>query len=836
MADDRVDVKFGAQTGELKNGVDEAKDAVQSSTKRMSESFKAMSAQITGSMNEVHAAVSGGVERIGAAFEKVNSIFLAATAVLAGGKMFKDAVKETVAMNVEAMKLATTMGITTETASGLISALDHIGVSTEQFTGATKMLGRGLATNEKAFNDLGVETRDSSYHFRDMTGIMLDVNKALAGIAEGTDREIAGKKLYGRSWDEVRKIIKLTAEEMEHGKERAKELGLEVGPEKAAQTAEYKLQMRELHQTFSAIGKVVGDAVLPMLTAMGQWFNEIGPTVVNVFRAAVNTLISALDLMGLAIVTLWDIAKGVFMSIGTLVGSVAIAIKQAATGHFKDAAATMGSIGETVKGVWIGVTDDIEQHTKNAADRMQKRWGMIAPAKSVPKTGGNRITGDEGKKDEKSENQVAVWREELEKRKEAEKDFFKESTDADLAFWQAKLATLTGSSKEEVKNRTEVGHIIFGLEQKMAIDTLQAQIQGFKAQSDAAMKGSKERIQIATGEAVWIKKHYGEGSKEYAAAQREIQKMQLEYADDQIKRAEMVFEKEKELGDLSLGEEKQRIEYLKNIGAINAQQEIAALQNIENQKYAIEVNALQQKIAATKQGSIEEQKALNDLEVLEKKHNGTMLGLSLKGSQEQLSTWNNAFDSIAGSFNQSVTKMITAGGTLQDFMKSMATSILNTFIDIGLKWVEQLLWQSIVTKTTNVDLAASLAALYAVAAMSSVATIPGVGWAMAPGVGSAAYAEGMGYSAMASASQGYDIPAGINPVTQLHASEMVLPKEYANVIRGMANGGGSSGGGDIHFNVSAIDAGGVANFFRANGKAIAAAVRQQSRNFNPAVS
>lgn len=47
---------------------------------------------------------------------------------------------------------------------------------------------------------------------------------------------------------------------------------------------------------------------------------------------------------------------------------------------------------------------------------------------------------------------------------------------------------------------------------------------------------------------------------------------------------------------------------------------------------------------------------------------------------------------------------------------------------------------------------------------------------------------------IASAEGGYDIPAGTNPVTQLHEKEMVLPKAQADVIRGLANGTGSSGG------------------------------------------
>jgi len=71
--------------------------------------------------------------------------------------------------------------------------------------------------------------------------------------------------------------------------------------------------------------------------------------------------------------------------------------------------------------------------------------------------------------------------------------------------------------------------------------------------------------------------------------------------------------------------------------------------------------------------------------------------------------------------------------------------------------------------------------------------------AMGPVVGPvmAGVIRGMGYASagivigttIASAEGGYDIPAGVNPVTQLHEKEMVLPKAQAEVIRGLANGG-----------------------------------------------
>lgn len=61
------------------------------------------------------------------------------------------------------------------------------------------------------------------------------------------------------------------------------------------------------------------------------------------------------------------------------------------------------------------------------------------------------------------------------------------------------------------------------------------------------------------------------------------------------------------------------------------------------------------------------------------------------------------------------------------------------------------------------------------------------------GYASAGMVAGMAI-AEASAEGGYDIPAGTNPVTQLHEREMVLPREHADVIRGLSANGGAGGG------------------------------------------
>lgn len=91
----------------------------------------------------------------------------------------------------------------------------------------------------------------------------------------------------------------------------------------------------------------------------------------------------------------------------------------------------------------------------------------------------------------------------------------------------------------------------------------------------------------------------------------------------------------------------------------------------------------------------------------------------------------------------------------------------------------------------------------ATSSYKAMAGIPFIGPALGAAAAASAVAFGLAQVSSISSQQftpsaegGFDIPAGVNPVTQLHEKEMVLPKAQAEVIRNLANGGGS--GVEVH--------------------------------------
>jgi hypothetical protein len=108
MSDDkRVDVEFGAKIAGLVAGAREAAAVVKESTTEMKEHGE-------------------GLTRV---FEAVQAHWAALLAVVAGGALFKEAIESTVEWTSEVVMLSKRLGITTEDASGLAVALQHVGVA-----------------------------------------------------------------------------------------------------------------------------------------------------------------------------------------------------------------------------------------------------------------------------------------------------------------------------------------------------------------------------------------------------------------------------------------------------------------------------------------------------------------------------------------------------------------------------------------------------------------------------------------------------------------------------------------------------------------------------------
>jgi tape measure domain-containing protein len=187
-------------------------------------------------------------------------------------------------------------------------------------------------------------------------------------------------------------------------------------------------------------------------------------------------------------------------------------------------------------------------------------------------------------------------------------------------------------------------------------------------------------------------------------------------------------------------------------------------------------------------------------------------GIDVQGLTDSMTS------SVANGFSAMLTKAKSWQASMLDIYKSIRDAFIKQVVTEPLQaqlsaWAKQLAMKlgflaqentaqaasSATTADTKVGEATAVASANAVeagtGAAASQASIPFAGPVLAVAAMAAIFGAVMAMTgSMKSASRGYDIPSGVNPMTQLHEEEMVLPKDIANPLRNMVNGQGPATG------------------------------------------
>lgn len=295
---------------------------------------------------------------------------------------------------------------------------------------------------------------------------------------------------------------------------------------------------------------------------------------------------------------------------------------------------------------------------------------------------------------------------------------------------------------------------------------------------------------------------------------------------------------------------------------ISESERVASVRSATEQEFAAELALEKSKLQIRGLTATQTQEINNKITALENKHRLDEISLDKQAVADRQKTWEGYFSTIQGAFNSQLRGLLAGTTSFKQAFKSIMGDLIIAFIQAVEKMVfEWIAGQIGMTAATTVGAQAraaaettgmlgSMAATVSMAlskiAAGAAATVAGVTANQAPIVGPAAVGEGIAAgAAVEAAAQGlllapmavaetgwWNVPA--NSLTMLHAGEMVVPAPFANDFR--TNGGGLSSLGPVHFNISAIDARGVKQFFKEHGDLIARQLRttyDSSRSLRP---
>jgi hypothetical protein len=182
MGDDRIDVKVGASTGELKSGMDQSQSIVKQGVAGMQTPFERMGQSVSAGMKQMQNQVQTSVAGISSHLKNIGTVVTGVAALLAGGALFKNLIHDTIELAGQTRKLNTFLGGTYQETGALIIGAKSVGVSYETLDHTFQGLAKSLKANRAAFVEAGVTIEDNN-------GKTLSYSQILMNVLDKMDRQ-----------------------------------------------------------------------------------------------------------------------------------------------------------------------------------------------------------------------------------------------------------------------------------------------------------------------------------------------------------------------------------------------------------------------------------------------------------------------------------------------------------------------------------------------------------------------------------------------------------------------------------------------------------------------
>lgn len=801
-SDDDVQVKFGAKIDQALEGLRQMSDAVRTHTEGWEGRLKSLTKTIEG----------------------VKAPLIALTAVITGEKIFEHAIQQTREWELSAMSMSRQLGVNTQESIALKGALEAVGSTTEAYLGTWTMFTRQLRTHQEMLKSLGVDVEAFRKGQKSSQEMFLEALEITKQYKAGFDMAEVSMALFGRRISNVYELQKLSNEGIKEANDMMTSLGLTVTKYNVETSREFGKSTHEIELIFKAMGKTIGDYLMPILNQFMHWFAVAAPLGLQIFRGVLASVLTMVN--------------------GAILGFQLIVI---AVKNFFDVSIP---IGERAKNAFKEMTDAADK-TKT---RLTEMWtdvmnsGAGAPAtppggdKQAPYTGPSR---------------VSLWAAELSdyKTSEAKKlaaqgQFQEMSKQSEITWWREKLMLAQKGNGETREITQKINDLeLAGMKQKFESDmTIR------KRSSDLLKADYDQRITLQQKIYEDTKQAYGADHEKTAAEYAKLLKLWQDYLEQKYQLAllDIARTRDAQLGVLNI--EKSQLEQELALRQINQAQMLRIEQQLEDRRFAIQRDTVNKEKEAWANSPTKDPAKLAQLnaqmEQVERDHAEKTQDINKRTAEQMSRTYVQARDAIQSSFGDLFYNLIDGVDTVKQAFVKFEIAVLRAmeriiaqrfaermfgpgtvggaFIDKlikpiidGFEWIltEWLGMESAKTAATegaaavrtSTEAAAAVegvvsakiaaaeeisawAAVAAVAAMASVAEIPYVGWIMAPGVGVEQYATGMSYLSMLALDTGTNyVPQDM--IAQIHEGEAVVPKEFNPAAGG---GGLTASGGDTH--------------------------------------
>lgn len=191
--------------------------------------------------------------------------------VLAFAKKSSDAYGD---LGSSVLKLQRVAGGSTTDVSHLATTMQQMGMDTDSTNALIGKFSKGLGTNEKAIQGLGVQTRDSKGHMLGFADMLPGLSDVFAKMPAGTERTALAMKLFGRNGTKMLPLLTKGSKGLKEMADEADKAGAVIGDKDTAAVKKNIIAKRKFNLAIQGVQVSLGRNLFPVLTAFTTFLGE----------------------------------------------------------------------------------------------------------------------------------------------------------------------------------------------------------------------------------------------------------------------------------------------------------------------------------------------------------------------------------------------------------------------------------------------------------------------------------------------------------------------------------------------------------------------------------
>ena len=244
--------------------------------------------------------------------------------ILGGGALLRNAVHATADLGDELAKASQKAGVSVEALSGLRHAAKLADVEFESLVGGLAKLAKTMqdslftptSISRAAFKALGIDVQTASGALKDTDVVLEEVAEKFHGMRDGAGKTALAMNLFGKSGAELIPLLNEGKEGIAKLRAEAERLGITMTTEQAQAAEEYKDNLERVDTALLGIKMRIGNELIPALSQLNEDLVAFGPSIGSGISDAFNGLYQVIlggreqvEKAIVAVGAMWDLAS-----------------------------------------------------------------------------------------------------------------------------------------------------------------------------------------------------------------------------------------------------------------------------------------------------------------------------------------------------------------------------------------------------------------------------------------------------------------------------------------------------------------------------------------------